>query len=327
MRVAISASLLLVAGVMPAGATPPPAHDVPATALAHDEPGALEPFVALGTTPRRNVRLDFGFASIESGGADASSFAFTAGYTLAPEDGDFSLDMKLPFGSVEGFLLGDIGFDFRWRVLAAPSGTRAAIGFGFILPSVLLNSLGGGNDEIAQRRRDNEVYDQLDLFPLRYWEMSPYFVLSQRVGPLLITADSGLFFMLASKERNRYESPRPEFAVHYDLSLSCLLHREMLAAVLEVNGLSYVSDIAGDLKDGPTRDKGTGLGLTIGARFQPDPHIRLGLGLQVPIRGEDKLGRYDLTALYLHEVSVMAEVSFVILPPAPAGSPPRQAPR
>lgn len=310
----------------PARAAPPPApepqvEDAPPARPGRNEPAVLEPFVGVATTPRRNVRLGFGFASIEAGGKEASSFAFTTAYTFAPEDGDFALDMELPIGSVDGFLLGDIGFDFRWRVLQARAATRAALGFGFILPSVLLNSLGGNRNEIYSRRIQSDVYDDMNLLPIRYWEMAPYFAVSHRVGPVLFTLDAGFFFLLASKERNRYESPTPELAVHYDLAVSGLLYREILAIVLELNGLSYVSEIAGDTKDGPTRPMGTGLTVTAGLRASPDPHVRISAGFQVPALGDDKLGRFDLTSLYLHEVSAVAEVAFLVIPRG--ASPPR----
>jgi hypothetical protein len=60
---------------------------------------------------------------------------------------------------------------------------------------------------------------------------------------------------------------------------------------------------------------GTGLTLTAGLRASPDPHVRISAGLQVPVMGDDKVGRFDPTPLYLHELSVVAEVAFVILPP------------
>lgn len=280
-----------------------------------DEPLVLEPLVALGTTPRRSIRLDFGYAGVEARGTSATSLTFTAGYTFAPEDGDFSLDMKLPFGSVGEFLLGDIAFDFRWRALATEGGTRVAIGFSFVLPSVLINSLGGSNDEIALRRSEDTVYDELNLFPIRYWDMAPSFALSQRVGPLLVTADAGLAFMLASKTRNRYEAPRPEFAVRYDLAVTGMIVRDRFSGVLEVNGLSYATGISGDVKEPQElRSKGTGLTLTLGTRFAPDPRVELSAGVQVPLIGSDKIGTYDLTHLYQHELSVLVEARFLITP-------------
>lgn len=321
MRSALAAAALLLPCLVaePAWATEPPtaAPAADAAPAVHDdvprnEPAALEPFIALTTTPRKNVRLDFGFARLSVGDVSASSFAFTTAYTFAPADGDFALDMKLPIGSVEGFLLGDIGFDFRWRALATPAGTRVAIGFSFVLPSTLLNSLGGNSDEIQVRREGSVVYDELDLFPIRYWNMTPAFALSQRAGPVLVTADAGLAFVLASKLRNRYEAPRPEFAVRYDLAVSVLAYREMLAGVVELNGLSWVTDQSGDVKDGPTRPMGTGLTLTFGARFAPDPHVLLSGGVQVPITGSEKSGTFDLSNLYLHDLSVVAEARFLL---------------
>lgn len=279
-----------------------------------NEPLVLEPVVALGTAPRRAVRLTFGYAGVKARGTSAASLAFTAGYTFAPEDGDFSLDMKLPFGSVGQMLLGDIAFDFRWRALSTDGGTRVALGFGFLLPSVLINSLGGNNDEIWLRRSEDTLYDELNLLPIRYWDMSPAFALSQRIGPVLVTADAGLAFILASKTRNRYEAPRAEFAVRYDLAVSGMIVRDVFAGVLEMNGLSYATDISGDDKDGALRPKGTGLTLTFGARVAPDPRVVLSAGLQVPLVGSDKIGTYDLTHLYVHELSAFVEARFLILP-------------
>jgi hypothetical protein len=277
-----------------------------------NEPAPLEPLAAIGTTPLKNVRLGFGFASLEAGGVEASSFAFTTGYTFAPARGDFSLDMELPIGSVGELMLGDIGFDFRWRALAAPGGTRVALGFGFVLPSSLLNSLGGSNDEIYLRRLESDVYDELNLFPVRYWNMTPYFALSQRAGPILVTGDAGIAFLLASKMRNRYEAPRPEFAVRYDLAVSALLYREMVSGVLELGGLSWMTDQSGDEKDGPLRRTGTGLTLTLGLRFAPAPQAMFSLGFQIPVTGEPKVGTYDLSNLYFHELSFIAEARFLL---------------
>lgn len=312
------ALLLLVGG--PAAADPPggrPRHRrghaaAAASGVPRNEPMALEPLIAIVTTPRKNIHLGLGVASLEVGDVSATSLAFTTGYTYAPSNGDFSLDMELPIGSVGGFLLGDIAFDFRWRALATPNRTRVALGFGFVLPSSLINSLGGNSDEIAVRRMEEDVYDELDLLPIVYWNMTPYFALSQRAGPILVTADAGLAFLLASKERNHYESPRPEFAVRYDLAISALIVKEMLSAIVELNGLSWVTDRSGDLKDGPTRDMGTGLTLTFGSRFAPDEHVQIAAGLQVPLAGSPKSGVFDLTNLYFHELSFVAEVRFVL---------------
>lgn len=277
------------------------------------EPAALEPLVAIGTTPRKNIRLGFGFASLEHGGVEASSYAFTTAYTFAPARGDFSLDMELPIGSVGEFMLGDIAFDFRWRALAAPGGTRVALGFGFVLPSTLLNSLGGSNDEIWARRLESEVYDELNLFPIRYWNMTPYFAFSQRAGPVLVTADAGLSFLLASKMRNRYEAPRPEFVVRYDLAVTALLYREMVSGVLELGGLSWATGQSGDEKDELQGDPlKTGLTLTLGLRFAPAPQAMFSLGFQYPIVGEPKVGTYDLSNLYFHELSFILEARFLL---------------
>jgi hypothetical protein len=278
----------------------------------HNEPAVLEPLVTVATTPRKNVSLGFGFADLEHRGAEESSFTFTTGYTYVPRGGDWSLGMKLPIGSVGEFLLGDIAFDSRWRALNAPGGTRIALGFTFVLPSSLLNSLGGSNDEIRIRREESLVYNGLNLLPIRYWNLGPYFALSQRAGPILITGDAGLFFLLASKERNRYESPRPEFAVRYDLAVTALFYREMIGGVIELNGLSWITDQSGDNKDGPLIRTGTGLTLTLGLRFLPAPPALLTVGVQIPITGDYKVGAYDLTNLYFHELSVIAEARFLL---------------
>jgi len=282
-----------------------------AAGVRRSEPAVLEPFITIGTTPRKNVRLDFGFAALEHN-VEASSFTFTTAYTFAPARSDFSLDMKLPIGSVGEFLLGDIGFDFRWRALAAPSGTRLAIGFDFVLPSSLLNSLGGSNDEIAARREQSEVYDELNLLPIRYWNMMPYIAISQRAGPILVSGDAGIAFLLASKERNRYEAPRPEFAVRYDLAVSALFYREMVSGVIELNGLSWITDQSGDFKDGPLIETSTGVTLTLGLRFAPAPQAMLSVGFQVPVVGDPKMGTYDLSNLYFHELSFIAEARFLL---------------
>ncbi len=308
-----------------------------------------EPLVAISPVPHSRVFLDVGLGGISlksstTGESSDKLTLFTSAFTLGYEYGNpyFGFNWRLPFGYISAhspiiqsipflnestdkseFMIGDMSFRFRWKVLQKPkTGSFLSLGFELVLPSALLNTLGGDYKEIRARRMSHPMYSVsggFGLLPIRYLTITPLIAFAQQIGKLTLGMDLLPSIIISSQGANRYYYTFVEFILSYDIyGVYRILKDRLLEAVLEVGGVSIITEAAGDDYNFPKVPGTTGITLTLGVKSHFAKYFEALLGLQygLPIAdptkpAKDKRG-YDLSVFFRHDWSLLFRIGVLL---------------